>query len=370
MRRRELLALIAAAPLVPLARAAPRDEGIDAVVTMRIGGEQRVRRFARLADALDAAPSGEAPYRIAIDAGTWREKITIERPNVHLVGAGRARSTLTFDAAAGDPGPDGEVWGTWGCASLRVRAPGFRARGLTIANGFDYLGHLRAPRLETIGANGAQAVALMLDAGSDDARIEDCDLVGHQDTLFADAGRSRFDACTISGSVDFIFGAGQALFSHCTLVSRHRPGKSRQGYVAAPSTSLAARSGLVFHRCRLIAEAGVGIGTVALGRPWRPTRTFADGRYGDPDAVGAAAFIACVLGAHIAPEGWEAMNTTARDGTRIALAPSAARFGEHANAGPGARLHAGRPQLSAQQARALLDEAGITPFTGAERQTR
>jgi pectinesterase len=364
MQRRDLLVLIATASIAPLARAGSLAERADVLVTTRPRAGSRIPAFASLGDALAAAPGGDAPYRVGIDAGTWHEKITIDRANVHLIGAGRARSTLRFDAAAGDRDAQGELWGTWGCASLRVCAPGFRARALTIANGFDYLAHLRAPRLETIGANGAQAVALMLDVGSEDARIEDCDLIGHQDTVFVDAGRSRFDACTIRGSVDFVFGAGQALFSCCTLVSRQRPGKPRQGYVAAPSTSLAAASGLVFHRCRLLAERGVPAATVALGRPWRPTRTFADGRYGDPDAVGAAAFIACTLGAHIAAEGWDAMNTTARDGTRVALEPSAARFAEHANSGPGARWHVARQQLSAQQARALLDAAGADSFAG------
>lgn len=357
-RRRELLkALLAAAALPPGASARAGDDPFDAVVGA--GAPADARRFRSVAAAIAAAPvDATRPWRIRIGAGTWHEKLVIERANVHLVGVGRDSTRLRFDAAAGENDPSGQPWGTWGCASLRVRAPGFVARALSIENGFDYLGHLRAPKLETIGANGAQAVALMLDAGSDRAIVEDCRIVGHQDTLFIDAGRAAFRRCTIEGSVDFVFGAGQALIEDCRLVSRHRPGKSRQGYVAAPSTPRARATGLVFHRCDLVAEPQVARGSVALGRAWRPTRTLADGRYGDPDALGAAAFIACRLGAHIAPEGWDAMNYSARDGTRIALEAEDARFAEYANRGPGARLHARRRQLSAQQAHALLAACG------------
>ena len=354
MRRRDMLRALLAGVALPIASPVwSRDEVFDAVVGTP--ATPSARAFPSLAAALAAAPAGtDRPWRIRVGAGTWHEKLVIERANIHLVGAGPDRSVVRFDAAAGQADPSGQPWGTWGCASLRVRAPGFVARGLTIENGFDYLGHLRAPKLETIGANGAQAVALMLDAGSDDAIVEDCRIVGHQDTLFVDAGRATFRACTIEGSVDFVFGAGQALVEDCRLVSRHRPGKTREGYIAAPSTPRGQAAGLVFHRCILDAERDVAPGSVALGRAWRPTRTFADGRYGDPDAQGAAVFIACRIGAHVAAEGWDAMNFSARDGTRVALDPGDARFAEYANHGPGARLHARRRQLSAQQARALL----------------
>ncbi len=358
MRRRDMLKGLLAGATLPLAAAAwPRDGDFDAVVGP--GAPGAARRFPSLAAAIAAAPADAAqPWRIRVGAGTWHEKLVIERANIHLVGDGRERSRLRFDAAAGETDPSGHPWGTWACASLRVCAPGFVARALTIENGFDYLGHLQAPKFETIGANGAQAVALMLDAGSNDALVEDCRIIGHQDTLFVDAGRATFRRCTIEGSVDFVFGAGQALVEDCRLLSRHRPGKAREGYVAAPSTPRGQATGLVFHRCALDAEPDVARGSVALGRAWRPTRRFEDGRYGDPDACGAAVFIDCRLGEHIATEGWDAMNYSARDGTRVALEPGEARFAEYANRGPGARLHARRRQLSAQQAHAILAACG------------
>ncbi len=295
------------------------------------------RRFDTLAAAIDAAPSGDRPYRIHLAAGTLRERLAIHRANVALIGAGIERTVLSHDRAAGMPGDDGSPLGTWGCATLTVAAPGFIARDLMIENAFDYLGHLRAPMFEQIGPNGAQAVALMLAAGADRSVVERVAIRGHQDTLFVDAGVSHFRDCRISGSVDFVFGAGEAHFERCDLISRFRPDKPRQGYIAVPSTSRRQDVGLVFRECRLLREPAVPDASVALGRPWRPSRTFPDGKYGDPDAVGMAAFIDCWMDAHIDPAGWDAMNYTARDGSRVEFKPSEARFSERGSRGPGAR---------------------------------
>ena len=307
--------------------------------------------FPTLAAAIAAAPAdGRHPFRIQVGAGRWHEKLIIDKPNIHLLGEGRARSIISFDAAAGLRRPDGEPWGTWGCASVIVRAPDFRAEHLTIENSFDYVGNLSAPKFEPIGPNGAQAVALMLDAGADRCLLQDVDIRGHQDTLFVDAGRSLFRRCRISGSVDFVFGAGQSWLEDCEILSRFRPGKERQGYIAVPSTLQSQAHGLVFSKCRLMREAGIPDGSVALGRAWRPGRSFADGKYGDPAVLGSAVFLSCWMDAHIAREGWDPMAYTARDGRRVMLQPLDARLFEFDSRGPGAAQSAGRRWLDAASA--------------------
>lgn len=360
MRRRQLLVATLALPAVPLIPAARASaDRADAIVSLNSSVTSSIPVFASIGAALAAAPvNSRKPFRIHIDCGVWTEKIVVDKPNIHLTGAGRERSSIRFDAAAGQRDPRGEPWGTWGCASVRVTASGFSACSLSIINGFDYLEHLRKPKLETVGSNGAQAVALMLDQGSDSAYIQQCSIVGHQDTLFVDAGRSLFRNCNISGSVDFIFGAGQARFEQCELRSRFRPGKERQGYIAAPSTLASSTSGLVFHRCRLSHESDVPPASVALGRAWRPTRDFPDGRYGDPRAVGAAAFIRCDMAGHIATNGWDAMKFTSADSERVELQPREARLFEYRSNGPGAQVNADRPQLSRRHAEDLLRISG------------
>lgn len=353
VNRRAFVAGAAAALTLGACARVTRRATFDAFVTRapRAGEEPA---YATIAEAIAAAPhDGARPYRIHVARGYWHEKLVVDKPNLQLVGDDRHACVIGYNAAAGHRRPDGEPWGTWGCASVIVRAPGFAATNLTIENAFDYLAHLRAPTLEQIGSNGAQAVALMLDEGSDCAWLERVDIVGHQDTLFVDAGRSLLRDCRVSGSVDFIFGGGTCVLERCEIVSRFRPGKARQGYVAVPSTRASQAHGLVFRECRLLREKQVPRATVALGRPWRPTRTFADGRYGDPDVRGNAVFVDCWMDAHIDPAGWDAMAYTARDGSRVMFAPGEARLAETGSRGPGAARGERRPWLRDEDA-ALL----------------
>jgi pectinesterase len=252
--------------------------------------------------------------------------------------------------------PAGKPWGTSGSATLTVSAPGFRAENITIENGFDPAEEARRSGL-VLGdwPGGQQAVALMLAAGSDGAILRDADVLGRQDTLFTDSGTALFDRCLVTGTVDFIFGGGRTLLRDCEIRSRRRPPVQPQGgCVAAPSTKTDHEAGLIFHRCRLTAEPGIPDGSVFLGRSWRPTRGFPDGRYGDPQALGMAAYIDCVLGPHIAPTGWTEMSYNDRSGERVALQPETARFYEAGNSGPGAKgIRRSRPMDPALSARLL-----------------
>jgi pectinesterase len=109
--------------------------------------------------------------------------------------------------------------------------------------------------------------------------------------------------------------------------------------------------GLVFLQCALTREARIPINSVALGRAWRPTRPFADGRYGDPNAVGMAVYKSCWMDDHITVEGWDAMEYGARDGSRVLLRPEDARFFEFGNRGPGAVSSPKRRILSVESAK-------------------
>ena len=325
-RRTCLAGIAASVPAVAVARA--RD--YHAVVVQPGRAAPAGRRFASIAEALSGARDGAT---IWIGAGVWREKLTVVTPNLTLIGEDRGGTRLSFDAAAGLSRPDGTPWGTFGSATLSVTAPGFAARNLTIENGFD-------PANASLSAErprGQQAVALMLGEGSERAAFDGVDIVGRQDTLLANAGRAVFRRCLVSGTVDFIFGAGEARFEGCEIRSRRPNVPSGPGYVAAPSTSLGQAAGLSFVGCRLTREEGVADGSVFLARPWRPTRRFADGSYGDPDAAGLAMFERCWMDSHIAAARWSAMTYHDRAGQVVALTPAEARFTERGSMGPGAR---------------------------------
>lgn len=326
---RRSLVMAAAALALPLDK-----QAFDA--TVGEGGHRTVQ------EAIDTAPTNPVrPYRILIRNGVWKEKLTIAKPNIHLIGESRARAELNFDAAAGLPAPDGGTWGTFRSASLTISAPNCRLQNLRVVNSFDFPKAAADPKASPAG-NGLQAVALAVMAGADNTVIEDCTLLGYQDTLLLNAGRSWLKDCEIAGGVDFIFGAGTAFFEQCRIVSR------RAGYIAAPSTLITNPYGLVFDRCRLEKAKGVKTGEVALGRPWRPGTRFPDGQYGNPQAVGQAVYLRCWMDDHI--RGWDHMAYRATDQSQAWFEPADARFFEFASRGPGAAKGTARRQLTADEA--------------------
>jgi pectinesterase len=331
----------------------------DAVVGKSGSRTGRARSCGTVSEAVASAPaSGGKPYRILVTAGTWRERVVVDKPFVQLIGEGRSKTTIVFNISAGDKGPDGQPVGTFGTATVKVTAPDFSASHLTFANDFDYVGHMPKPASDDkTGSSGSQAVALAIQDAADRCHLEDVAITGYQDTLYTNAGRSLFRNCRIEGNVDFIFGAGRAVVEDCVMVSRARPGQDFNGYVAAPNTNRYQPYGLVFVRCRLTREAGVAPHTVALGRPWRRTGTFPDGRYGDPDAVGAAVYLACWMDDHIVAEGWYPMGYNAKGGGRAMLEPQEARLYEFDSSGPGAGpASPTRRILSAEQAQPFRPE--------------
>ncbi|MBD8679415.1 pectinesterase family protein [Sphingomonas sp. CFBP 13720] len=250
---------------------------------------------------------------ITIDAGVYREKLTIDLAGVTLRATGPG-AVLTYDAGAALPGPDGRNWGTSGSATLTIRAADVTIDGMTIRNDHPY------PQ------QPMQAVALAVQAGGDRCRLRRCRIEGYQDTLLLQA-TSRVSDCHISGNVDFIFGGAAAWIERCDIVSR--PTQSgAPGFVAAPSTPACQAFGLVFDRCRLLREDGVRDGSVFLGRPWRAG--------GNMALLGQASFLRCRMDAHIAAEGWTWMGYRDPAGVQRQLTPLEARLYEADSRGPGA----------------------------------
>jgi pectinesterase len=347
MNRREFT--LGAASLLLSGVAHARAKPFDAIVG-RDG-------FASLGEAIERAPrDAQEPFRILLREGVWREKLTIDKPFVHLIGEHRDRTIISFDAWSGQVSPDGERWGTRRSATLSIAAPDFAASNLTIANGFDYDAAVANP--PPSAAQGYQAVALALNPGADRSSFENVFLDGHQDTLMSDAGRASFRECRIRGHVDFIFGAGTAWFDACDIVARMRARRDddKVGYLTAPSTLRSTAYGLVFHRCRLSKEHDVPAGSYALGRPWRPTTNFADGRYGNPDAVGQSVFLECWMDDHIDAAGWDRMGYGTKEGARAYVEPADARFREYRSRGPGAKRHPARVMLTRAEANEFARE--------------
>jgi pectinesterase len=300
------------------------------------------RCFASIQAALDAA-GGEGWATVKMGPGDFYEKVTIRRAKTVLKGEGAGRTRLHFDAVAQAAGQyHRERWGTPGSATLTIDADQVTVDGLTVENTYDFLANDGLADGDPRKTGNSQAVAVLLDVHSDRVLIRNASLLGYQDTLFANGGRAYIRRSLVAGNIDFIFGNGRLLIADSEIRTRKRLAPVAAGdfhsFVAAPSTPLSQRMGIVIYRSRLTREAGVPDNSVALGRPWHPTTRFADGRYADPNAVGQASFIDCFMDAHIHSDHWTSMNGTARDGTKTAVfRPQDSRFSESGSYGPGAR---------------------------------
>lgn len=331
-----VFAVSAAAP--GAAMAAP-----DLTVSQSCAGARNC--FASLGAALEQAnrDSDTGWVTIRVAPGSYREKVTIARSKVRVIGSGVSRTKLHFDAVAQTAGHyhrDG--WGTAGSATLTIDGSDVVVSGMTIENDYDYLANDRLPAGDKARIGNPQAVALLADIHSDRVSIRKSALLGYQDTLFANGRRLVVSDSLVAGNIDFIFGNGMVLIERSEIRSRVRAADTRgepfQSFIAAPSTLLDQPIGIVFYRSRLTREAGVPDQSVALARPWHPTKRFPDGRYANPRAVGQVSFIDCIMDAHIAPDHWATMNGTARNGTMAdVFRPQDSRFFERGSTGPGAR---------------------------------
>ncbi len=254
--------------------------------------------------ALDRARPGDV---IALAEGDYRVKSTIFTPGLTLLGAGADRTRILWDDYAKKLDSEGVEYNTFRTWTLAVCADGVTMRDLSVVN--DSL------HPEEKG----QEVALTV--YGDNFTMERCRLTSTQDTLFlgplppdlierydgflpphlrADKPcRQRFTGCLIEGTVDFIFGCGDAVFENCEI--RSLVDARDIGYAAAPAHSLEQTEGFRFLNCRFTAEEGVTPGSIYLARPWRD--------------YGLCVFQDCAYGAHIAPAGFDKWNDTHRDRT-------------------------------------------------------
>jgi pectinesterase len=303
----------------------------QAIVDGRYTGEagalfDGAKMYGTIQEALNDAPLGRAePYKIFIKNGTYREKLVVNKPHIWLIGESAEQTKIVYDLAAGHKKPDGSEWGT-DCATVTVLGGYFTAENLTIENAFDYMANMKKPDGDPTKV-AAQALALRVDGASNHAVFRNVRLRSWQDTLLANKGTQYYVNCTIEGAVDFIYGGGQAVFDHCTIVSLDRGSQTNNGYITAASTPASQKYGFLFIDCRLVKEhPDMADGTVSLGRPWHNV----------PHVV----FKNCYMDSHISAAGWVPMSGNS---------PADARLFEYGSTGPGA--------LASETRRVLTDEA-------------
>ena len=240
---------------------------------------------------------------IYVKKGVYKEKLIIPSwlTNITICGEDRDNTIITWDDHANIKMPvggldseaavKGKPMGTFRPYPLKVQGSYITLKDITIENNAAKLG---------------QAVALHTEG--DHILVQNCRLLGNQDTVYTGVGGTRvaFYDCYIEGTTDFIFGPSIAWFQNCEIHSK------ANSYITAASTPAGQKYGYVFYKCRLTADKDVD--KVYLGRPWRP--------------FAATIFMDCELGKHIRPEGWHNWNNAKNEET--------ARYAEYGNKGEGA----------------------------------
>lgn len=250
----------------------------------------------------DSAPENAVIY---LAEGTYRQKLMIRVPGLTLLGAGAGKTKLVYGDYARKRHPIGGEYNTFRTYTLAVCADNVTMKGLSVVN--DAL----QPEIK------GQEVALSVLGNN--FLMENCTLSSTQDTLFAGPlpsdliGRyegflldglrrggplkQRYESCLIEGTVDFIFGCGEAVFENCEIRSLYDA--RNVGYAAAPSHEEIQENGFLFRRCKFTCEPDVTPGSIFLARPWRDH--------------GLCSFENCSYGVHISPEGFDKWNDTRRD---------------------------------------------------------
>lgn len=294
--------------------------------------------FSTISDALSFYRGSEEPLFLFIKGGTYRERLHIDIDSVSLIGDTDSPVIITYDTTAEDSEGRESVSGTWSCSTINVSANSFYAENITFENSFNYPANEEKSETDPSKVKHAQAVAFMTQDGSNNLKCKNCSFISYQDTLFVDSGTHHFIDCTISGHVDFIFGAGQVLFDNCTIISRDRKNKFPTGYIIAPSTLPSYPFGFIFKDCRLEKEESVSKGSVCLGRPWHPNA--------DLRCSGAALFYNCYMDEHVGELGYDKISAVDKTGERVWFDLEADnRLFEYGSYGPGVLESETRPQL-------------------------
>ena len=206
--------------------------------------------YQTLQAAIDAAPADDTPYYIFVKSGTYTGHVQIDRANVHITGQSKQNTIVSWDKTAAEGGVDNT-------ATVNVTAANVSFDNLTIRN---------------TRTNEGQALALYTKA--DRIALTSCNLEGWQDTYRTgkDGQRHLVRNSKVSGTTDFVYGAGEVFFDADTLVV------VRSTNVIVAPDHASAQYGYVFSGC--VIDAKQSGSTTALGRPWgnKPKTSFLNTR--------------------------------------------------------------------------------------------
>lgn len=192
------------------------------------------------------------PFVIYIKEGVYQENLEFvyAMTNVVLIGDGKEKTRITGNLNNADGIP------TFRTATVAVNGDNFFAKNIGFEN--------------SAGPAKFQAVALMV--VSDFSVFYNCSMDGYQDTLYVHSKRQFYRDCTVSGTIDFVFGDAAAVFQNCTFLVR-KPLNGQQNIITAQARSdVREPTALVFQNSTFIADPELfpvkDKFPTYLGRPW------------------------------------------------------------------------------------------------------
>ncbi|GAB2277371.1 hypothetical protein Dimus_012074 [Dionaea muscipula] len=210
--------------------------------------------YTTIAEALTEVPKwNNDTFVIYIKEGVYYEYLRVEKwlTNVVFIGDGPTKTRISGNLNYIDGTP------TFKTATLSVLADNFMAKDIGVEN--------------TAGANKHQAVAIRVQA--DKTIFYNCQFDGYQDTLYAHTYRQFYRDCTISGTIDFVFGDAASFFQNCTFVVR-KPLENQNCIVTAQGRKERHQpSGIIIHKSLFTSDPEYYpvrfTNKAYLARPWK-----------------------------------------------------------------------------------------------------
>jgi len=205
-------------------------------------------------EALDRIPKkNNKTFVIYIKEGVYVEHFQVNRSmtNLMMIGDGAEKTRITGNKNF----IDGIT--TFRTSTVAVLGDNFIAKNIGFEN--------------SAGAIKHQAVALRVSA--DMSIFYNCSMDGYQDTLYTHAKRQFYRDCTISGTIDFVFGDAAAVFQNCKFLVR-KPLDNQQCIVTAQGRKEPRQpSALILQNCSITAAPELipfkSQFKSYLGRPWK-----------------------------------------------------------------------------------------------------
>ncbi|MCC8088381.1 MAG: pectinesterase family protein [Rikenellaceae bacterium] len=219
------------------------------------------------------------PTEIHIKNGIYREKVEIPSwiTGVRLIGEDKFETKIIYDDYSSKQVRD-TVINTFTSYTLRILGDDTQFHNLTIENDTPMLG---------------QAVALHVESGN--VLVNNCRLIGNQDTFYANGRTSEIFVTDsyIEGTTDFIFGSAKLFIDNSVIHCK------KNSYITAASTPEGRDLGFAIFNTDITADQSVD--KMYLGRPWR--------------IFAKTVFIDCAMGDFILPAGWHNWNKPEAEST-------------------------------------------------------